>query len=84
MPDAWCDDLGVENPTEEELAFWEGVFDEWSAINKKKRKTRNQIIKWLANPRSDAAEYQLYGNGISLPVAYRVMHGVVRALREEN
>lgn len=84
LPDAWCDDLGVENPTEEELAFWEGVFNEWSAINKKKRKTRNQIIKWLANPRSDAAEYQLYGNGISLPVAYRVIHGVVRALREEN
>lgn len=83
LPDAWCDDLEELNPTEESIRFWEDVFNEWATLNKKKPKSRNQIIKWLANPRTDTAEYQLYGNGVSLPVAYRVMHGVVRALRKE-
>ena len=82
MPDAWCDDLEDTNPSEETIKFWTAVFDEWSIINDTRKKTRNQIIKWLANPRTDTAEYQLYGNGISLPVAYRVMYGVVRALND--
>lgn len=82
MPDAWCDDLEDTNPSEETIKFWTAVFDEWSTINNTRKKTRNQIIKWLANPRTDTAEYQLYGNGISLPVAYRVMYGVVKALND--
>ena len=45
----------------------------------KKPKTEKQIRKWLADPYSDAAEYKLWGNGISLPIPYFVLSGIVWA-----
>lgn len=40
---------------------------------------------WCADiPHSDSAEYKLWGNGISLPVALYVMEGIAKALKEEE
>ena len=79
FPDWWCSDLGTENPTEEELAFWREVFETHRKITgaSKKPKTDNQIIKWLKAPHSDSAEYKMWGNGIALPNAYFVLSGIV-------
>ncbi len=30
-----------------------------------KPKSRNQIVKWLRHPHSDAAEYKMWGNGVA-------------------
>lgn len=66
FPDWWCRDLGTENPTEEELAFWADVFETHRKIvtHAKKPKTEKQIRKWLADPYTDSAEYRIWGNGI--------------------
>ena len=32
-----------------------------------KPKTKKQIVKWLNDPYTDAAEYKLWGNGVALP-----------------
>jgi DNA (cytosine-5)-methyltransferase 1 len=78
FPDWWCRNLGTENPTEEELAFWKDVFETHRKIvtHAKKPKTEKQIRKWLADPYSGSAEYRIWGNGISLPIVYFVLAGI--------
>ena len=79
FPDWWCRNLGTENPTEEELAFWADVFETHRKIvtHAKKPKTEKQIRKWLADPYTDSAEYRIWGNGICLANAFFVLAGIV-------
>ena len=79
FPDWWCADLGTDDPSEEEIMFWEKVFEEYREASAplKKPKTRNQIIKWLQDPRRDSSEYRLWGNGVALPCVWFVMAGIV-------
>lgn len=78
FPDWWCRDLGTENPTEEELAFWADVFETHRKIvtHAKKPKTEKQIRKWLTDPYTDSAEYRIWGNGICLANAFFVLAGI--------
>ena len=64
FPADWCSNLETENPTDEEIIFWQKVFQ-----NVGKNKTSSQIRRWLRNPHSDSAEYKMWGNGIALPCA---------------
>ena len=79
FPDWWCDDLGTENPTEEDIACWSEVFETHRKIigTSTKPKTEKQIIKWLKDPYSDAAEYKMWGNGVALPNVCFVLAGIV-------
>ncbi|MCM1304604.1 MAG: DNA cytosine methyltransferase [Butyrivibrio sp.] len=79
FPDWWCDSLGTENPTEEDLAFWREVFETHRRITgtSTKPKSDSQILKWLKNPHSDSAEYKMWGNGVALPNVYFVLSGIV-------
>ena len=81
FPDDWCSNLGTENPTEEEIDFWMDVFETWGRISNPggKPKQRSQVIRWLKNPYTDSAVYRLYGNGISLPIAYFILAGIAWA-----
>lgn len=78
FPDWWCRNLGTEDPTEEELAFWADVFETHRKIvtYAKKPKTEKQIRKWLADPYTDSAEYRIWGNGICLANAFFVLAGI--------
>ena len=78
FPDWWCRNLGIEDPTEEELAFWADVFETHRKIvtHAKKPKTEKQIRKWLADPHTDSAEYRIWGNGICLANAFFVLAGI--------
>ena len=84
FPDWWCSDLGVENPTEEEMRFWREVFETHRRVmgTAKKPKTDNQIRKWLANPHTDSAEYKMWGNGVALPCVFYVMLGIAHFAQE--
>lgn len=79
FPDWWCDDLGTEEPTNEEIAYWKDVFKTYvEALGKNmKPKTDSQIKKWLKNPHSDSAEYKMWGNGVALPNVVFVLSGIV-------
>lgn len=79
FPDWWCDNLGTDNPTDEEMRFWRDVFETHRKIYGKssKPKTDNQIRKWLKNPHSDSAEYKMWGNGVALPCVCFVIAGIV-------
>lgn len=78
FPDWWCSNLETENPTDEELDFWRGVFKTYAEINGKKVKSDKQIIKWLKNPHSDSAEYKMWGNGVALPNVVFVLSGICK------
>ena len=79
FPDWWCDGLGTENPTEEEMIFWREVFETHRRImgTSSKPKSDSQILKWLKAPHSDSAEYKMWGNGCALPNVYFVLCGIV-------
>ncbi len=79
FPDWWCADLGTEEPSAEEIAWWGEVFETHRRINNPsgKAKTEKQIIKWLKNPHSDSAEYKMWGNGVALPNVVFVLSGIV-------
>ena len=81
FPDGWCADLGTSDPADAEIAFWTDVFETHrkAVTGAKKPKTEKQIRKWLADPYSDSAEYRLWGNGVSLPICYFVLSGIVWA-----
>lgn len=78
MPTWWCDGLGIENPTDEDIAFWRDVFEihRLAFSPDKKPKTDKQILKWIKNPYSDSTAYKMWGNGISLPTGWFVLAGI--------
>ena len=80
FPDWWCDNLGTDDPMEEDMAFWRDVFETHRRLvtRAKKPKTDKQIIKWLKDPHSDSAEYRLWGNGVALPCVFYIMNGIAR------
>lgn len=81
FPDYWCDNLEIENPTDEDLSFWREVFDKDAEIKGlKKKKTDKQILKWLKNPHTDSAEYKMWGNGIALPCAVYIFKSLVNTI----
>ena len=79
FPDWWCDDLGADEPTAEEISWWSEVFETHRRITgtSGKAKTEKQIIKWLKDPHSDSAEYKMWGNGVALPNVVFVLSGIV-------
>lgn len=76
--DWWCDGLNTPNPTEEEISYWENIWEIYriSANAFKKAKTRKQIRKWLQDPYSDESMYIMWGNGVALPCVLFVMNAV--------
>ena len=86
FPDWWCWNLGVENPTAKDITEWSKVFETYRKITggSTKPKTRKQIIRWLKDPYSDAAEYKMWGNGVALPCVYFVLSGIVWITQSEG
>jgi DNA (cytosine-5)-methyltransferase 1 len=78
FPADYCSGLETPEPTEEDIAFWMEVWETHRRIVGKssRPKSRNQIVKWLKNPHSDAAEYKMWGNGVSLPIIIYVLGGI--------
>ncbi|MBQ9007947.1 MAG: DNA cytosine methyltransferase, partial [Clostridia bacterium] len=86
FPDWWCDDLAIPEPTDEQIAFWTEVWETWRKLTNPegKPKTEKQIRRWLASPYTDAAEYKLWGNGVSLPIVFFVLSGIAWAAGKEQ
>jgi len=86
MPTWWCDDIGIENPTEEQITWWLNVFETCNkAVGKTcKPKSRKQIEKWLKNPYSDSAAYKMWGNGIAACNAWFVLAGIAYYAQNER
>ncbi len=78
FPDWWCAGLGTDEPTQEDIEFWRGIFETHQRVTGiGKPKSDEQIVRWLKNPHSDSAEYKLWGNGVALPCVCFVLAGIV-------
>ena len=86
FPDWWCDDLGIAEPTMEDIRYWYDVFETHRRIvgSSTKPKSLKQIAKWLRDPHSDAAEYKMWGNGVALPCVVFVLSGIVYYTQSEG
>ena len=88
FPDWWCSDLETDSAdvTEEELAFWRGVFETHRQLvtHSAKAKTDRQILKWLESPHTDAAEYKMWGNGVALPCVEWIMNQIVSVVEDSD
>ena len=86
FPDWWCDNLGTEEPTDADIAYWTEVWETHRRIVDPdvKPKTQKQIVKWLKSPHSDAAEYKMWGNGVALPNVVFVLSGIVWTIKNEE
>ena len=86
FPDFWCSDLDTPEPTEEDIAFWSDVWETYRRVagGSTRPKSRNQIIKWLKHPYSEAAEYAMWGNGVALPNVFFVLAGIVWAAQMDG
>jgi DNA (cytosine-5)-methyltransferase 1 len=74
LPTDWCDNLGTENPTAEEIEFFSNVWREFG-----KPKTEKQILKWLKNPYSDSSVYRMTGNGCTVNVLIYILNGIINS-----
>jgi DNA (cytosine-5)-methyltransferase 1 len=85
FPDYWCSALETPEPTEADIEFWSAVFEEYRRVsgNSSKPKTGRQIIKWLQNPRTDSAEYKMWGNGCALPCCVFALRGIAELEAEK-
>ena len=73
FPDNWGH-LAPYNPADAE--FWEDVRKTHAEINGKPYKPTKNLKKWYEGLHTDSAEYKMWGNGIALPNAEYVLHGI--------
>ena len=79
----WCEGLEIEDPTDEEVAFFQRVWDEWCDIVGKKHKTEKRVRDWLRKSPTDSAKYKLWGNGVALPNVAFIMERIAQAEKGE-
>lgn len=84
FPKGYASHTATENPTDEDMAFWRTVFDDYCRINGIKPKTDSQIRKWLKNPHTDSAEYKMWGNGMAKPCIDFVLESILNQLESEE
>ena len=73
FPDRWGE-LAPFNPDDTE--FWESVRKTYAEINGKKYRPAKNLKKWYDKLHNDGSEYKMWGNGIALPCAEYVLHGI--------
>ncbi len=73
FPDDWGH-LAPYNPADAE--FWEQVRKTHAEINGKAYKPVKNLKAWYDKLHTDSAEYKAYGNGLALPCAEYVIHGI--------
>ena len=86
FPDKWGHPDKKETLTDDEYRFWLEVRNTHAAINGKavKEYTKEQMLTWYNKLHSDSAEYKMWGNGISLPVALYVLSGIAEHAQEDQ
>ena len=83
FPDGWGDIPRMETMTDADAKFWEDVRRTYAgAMGKAYRqfKDKDALVKWHNKLHTDSAEYKMWGNGIALPCAVFVMHGIAECV----
>ena len=86
FPDKWGHLEPKTELTDDEYRFWLNVRRTHDGINGRAVKDYNekQMLTYYNKLWTDSAEYKMWGNGIALPCALYVLHGIKDALVEEQ
>ena len=85
FPDGWGDIPCLESMTDADVKFWEDVRRTYAGVMGKQYrpfKDKVALVKWYNKLHTDSAEYKMWGNGIALPCAVFVMHGIAECVSE--
>lgn len=85
FPDGWGDIPLLKTMTDADAKFWGEVRRTYArAMGKayKPFKDQSALVKWYNKLHTDSAEYKMWGNGIALPCAVFVMHGIAECVSE--
>ena len=85
IPDGWGDIPLLKTMKDADAKFWGEVRRTYArAMGKayKPFKDQSALVKWYNKLHTDSAEYKMWGNGIALPCAVFVMHGIAECVSE--
>ena len=85
FPDGWGDIPLLKTMKDADAKFWGEVRRTYArAMGKayKPFKDQSALVKWYNKLHTDSAEYKMWGNGIALPCAVFVMHGIAECVSE--
>lgn len=78
FPDRWTEIPKIESLSDNEYAFWLGVYERDKLIRNKQYKTPNkqQLIKWYNKLDCDGNRYKMLGNSLAIPCAFFMLNNI--------
>lgn len=79
FPDRWTEIPKIESLSDNEYAFWLGVYERDKLIRNKQYKTPNkqQLIKWYNKLDCDGNRYKMLGNSLAIPCVFFILNNIV-------
>lgn len=78
FPDHWTEIPKIESLSDNEYAFWLGVYERDKLIRNKQYKTPNkqQLIKWYNKLDCDGNRYKMLGNSLAIPCVFFILNNI--------
>ena len=80
FPDRWTETPKIESLSDNEYAFWLGVYERDKQIRGKKYKTptKEQLIKWYNKLDCDGNRYKMTGNSVAIPCVFYILNNIAK------
>lgn len=78
FPDRWTETPKIESLSDNEYAFWLGVYKRDKLIRNTQYKTPNkqQLIKWYNKLDCDGNRYKMLGNSLAIPCVFYILNNI--------
>lgn len=86
FPDRWTEIPKIESLSDNEYAFWLGVYKRDKLIRNKKYKKPNkqQLIKWYNKLDCDGNRYKMLGNSLAIPCVFYILNNIAEERRKNE
>lgn len=86
FPDRWTETPKIESLSDNEYAFWLGVYERDKLIRNKQYKAPNkqQIIKWYNKLDCDGNRYKMLGNSLAIPCVFYILNNIAEERRKNE
>lgn len=86
FPDRWTETPKIESLSDNEYAFWLGVYKRDKLICNKKYKKPNkqQLIKWYNKLDCDGNRYKMLGNSLAIPCVFFILNNIAEERRKNE
>lgn len=86
FPDRWTETPKIKSLSDNEYAFWLGVYERDKQIRGKKYKTptQEQLIKWYNKLDCDGNRYKMLGNSVAIPCVFYILNNMAELQERKN